>query len=197
MPTMPSALRAQVALVGLLAVLLIPIGTSSLRGLTHILSCKDQSATPFSVSVPDEGPPTISSSTVIERPAAGEPPSNEICGGLTLDLLMGATESNRADLTLAIANNSEYGWRGSVQLELDDILIPIDIGKIDAGEQAEDTVEVRLDRGRTSEIAGSLRGCVGCQAPEAYRQSERTSFYGKECQGYCRPVCLAVNRGPI
>jgi hypothetical protein len=153
---MPSALRAQVALIGLLAVLLIPIGTSSLRGLTHILTCKDQSATPFSVQVPEDGAPTISSSTVIERPAEGEPPSNEICGGLTLDLIMGAATSNRAEMTLAIANNTDYGWRGSVQLELGDTVIPIDIGEIDAGEQATDTFDVKLDRGRSYEIAGSL-----------------------------------------
>lgn len=153
---MPSALRAQVALVGLLAVLLIPIGTSSLRGLTHILTCKDQSATPFSVVVPEEGAPTISSSTVIERTPEGEPPSNEICGGLTLDLIMGAATTNRAEMTLAITNNTDYGWRGSVQLELGDTVVPIDIGGIESGQQATDTFEVRLDRGRTYEIDGSL-----------------------------------------
>jgi len=153
---MPSALRAQVALIGLLAVLLIPIGTSSLRGLTHILTCKDQSATPFSVVVPEEGAPTISSSTVIERTPEGEPASNEICGGLTLDLIMGAATTNRAEMTLAITNNTDYGWRGSVQLKLGDTTVPIDIGGIESGQQASDTFEVRLDRGRTYEIAGSL-----------------------------------------
>ena len=153
---MPSALRAQVALIGLLAVLLIPIGTSSLRGLTHILTCKDQSATPFSVVVPEEGAPTISSSTVIERTPEGEPPSNEICGGLMLDLIMGAATTNRAEMTLAITNNTDYGWRGSVQLKLGDTTVPIDIGGIESGQQASDTFELRLDRGRTYEIAGSL-----------------------------------------
>src|SRR3546814_12355066 len=121
---MPSALRAQVALVGLLAVLLIPIGTSSLRGLTHILTCQDDSATPFSLVVPDEGPPTISSSTVIERPAPGEAPSDQLCGGLTLDLVMRATGTNRAELSLAIANESAYGWRASVHLRPPATLLP-------------------------------------------------------------------------
>src|SRR5690606_7818095 len=79
--TMPSALRAQVALIGLLAVLLIPIGTSSLRGLTHILTCREASATPFSIEVPEDGPPVISSSTVIERDPSGEIASDEVCGG--------------------------------------------------------------------------------------------------------------------
>jgi hypothetical protein len=153
---MPSALRAQVALIGLLAVLLIPIGTSSLRGLTHILTCRDRSATPFSVDVPESGPPTISSSTVIEREPSGEVVSQEICGGLTLDLVMGSRVENRADVTLLITNNSDYGWRGSVQLKLDDIAIPIDIGEIDAGGTAQDSFELRLDAARRYEIIGNL-----------------------------------------
>lgn len=153
---MPSALRAQVALIGLLAVLLIPIGTSSLRGLTHILTCRDRSDTPFSVDVPESGPPTISSSTVIERDPSGAVASREICGGLTLDLEMGSRVENRTDVTLRITNNSKFGWRGSVQLRLGETPIPIDIGKIDAGETATDSFELRLDAGRRYEIEGSL-----------------------------------------
>lgn len=153
---MPSALRAQVALIGLLAVLLIPIGTSSLRGLTHILTCRDRSATPFSVEVPEDGPPVISSSTVIEREPGGEASTNEICGGLILDLVMGSRQENRADMTLRITNNSEFGWRGSVQLRLGDISIPVDIGEISAHGTAEDSFQLRLDAGRRYDIDGSL-----------------------------------------
>jgi hypothetical protein len=153
---MPSALRAQVALIGLLAVLLIPIGTSSLRGLTHVLTCQERSATPFSVEVPEDGLPVISSSNVIERGPGGEVVSNEVCGGLVLDLVMGSRRANRADMTLLITNNSDYGWRGSVQLRLGDTPIPIDIGEIAAGGTAEDSFELRLDTGRRYEIEGNL-----------------------------------------
>ncbi len=153
---MPSALRAQVALIGLLAVMLIPIGTSSLRGLTHILTCQDDSDTPFSIEVPAEGPPVISSSAVLERDPNGEVASQEVCGGLLLDLMMGSERAGRANVTLAITNNSEYGWHGSVQLRLDDTLIPIDIGAIEAGETETDTFELRLDRSRTYEVQGRL-----------------------------------------
>jgi hypothetical protein len=153
---MPSALRAQVALIGLLAVMLIPIGTSSLRGLTHILTCQDDSDTPFSIEVPAEGPPVISSSAVLERDPNGEVASQEVCGGLLLDLMMGSERAGRANVTLAITNNSEYGWHGSVQLRLDDTLIPIDIGAIDAGETETDSFELRLDRSRTYEVQGRL-----------------------------------------
>jgi hypothetical protein len=153
---MPSALRAQVALIGLLAVLLIPIGTSSLRGLTHILTCRDKSATPFSVEVPESGPPIISSSTVIEREPSGAVESKEICGGLTLDLEIGSRAEDRADVTLLITNNSDFGWRGSVQLRLGSTPIPIDIGQIDAGSTATDDFQLHLDSGRRYEIEGSL-----------------------------------------
>lgn len=153
---MPSALRAQVALMGLLAVLLIPIATSSLRGLTHVLTCQDASATPFRVEVPDEGPPTISSSTVIERSPDGTVETREVCGGLILDLVMGSSDADHADVTVSITNNSEYGWRGSVQLHLDDTSIPIDIGHIDAGTTASDSFEVNLDPGKTYELDGTL-----------------------------------------
>ena len=70
--------------------------------------------------------------------------------------LVGSRVEDRADVTLAITNNSDYGWRGSVQLRLDDVSIPIDIGKIDAGATATDTFELRLEEGRTYQLAGNL-----------------------------------------
>lgn len=153
---MPSALRAQVALIGLLAALLIPIGTSSLRGLTHVLTCRDRSATPFAVEVPEEGPPVISSSTVIERDPSGALVPNEVCGGLVLELVMGPADGARAEMALRVTNKSEYGWRGSVQLDLGGTDIPVDIGEIPAGDTVQDTFEVDLDRGRRYEIEGNL-----------------------------------------
>ena len=153
---MPSALRAQVALITLLGVLLIPIGTSNLRGLTHILTCQESAAAPFTIQVPEDGPPSIQSSQTIVRNPDGSVPDQSVCGGLTLDVSIGSTEEDRADVTLAITNGSEYGWRGSVQVQLDDIDIPIDIGEIDAGETATDDFELHLDAGSTYEIEGDL-----------------------------------------
>jgi hypothetical protein len=153
---MPSALRAQVALITLLGVLLIPIGTSNLRGLTHILTCQESAAAPFTIQVPEDGPPSIQSSQTIVRNPDGSVPDQSVCGGLTLDVSIGSTEEDRADVTLAITNGSEYGWRGSVQVQLDDVDIPIDIGEIDAGETATDDFELHLDAGSTYEIEGDL-----------------------------------------
>jgi hypothetical protein len=153
---MPPALRAQVALVGFLAVLLIPIGTSSLRGLTHVLTCKEPAASPFTIEVPADGPPVISSSTVLERDPTGEPVTDEVCGGLVLDLAVGSREAERARVQVTITNRSDYGWRGTVELRLDDTSIPIDIGSIPAGEAATDEVELRVREGRTYAVEGTL-----------------------------------------
>jgi hypothetical protein len=153
---MPSALRAQVALIALLGVLLIPIGTSSLRGLTHILTCQEAAAAPFTIQVPEDGPPAIQSSQVLERNADGSVPDQSVCGGLTLDVFMGSEREDRADVTLSITNASEFGWRGSVQLQLDAVDIPIDIGEIGSGETASDSFELHLDEGSSYEIEGDL-----------------------------------------
>lgn len=153
---MPSALRAQVALIALFGVLLIPIGTSSLRGLTHVLSCRGTSATPFSVEVVAGGPPVVSGSTVIERNPDGSVDSRELCGGLTLDLMVGSHVEDEAEVTLAITNRSDVGWHGTVQLRLDDTLIPLAIGAIGAGDTATEDLPLHLDAGRTYALEGTL-----------------------------------------
>jgi hypothetical protein len=153
---MPPALRAQVALIGLLSVLLIPIGTSSLRGLTHILTCRKEIGTPFSVLVDKEGPPVVLSSATIRPGDKSHPRPDDVCGGLSLSLQMGGRVQDRADVTLSATNHSKYGWRGSVQLRLDNTAIPVRIGAVEPGQTREDTFEVKLHSGKTYQIAGSL-----------------------------------------
>lgn len=153
---MPSPLRAQVALIGLLAVMLIPIGTSSLRGLTHILTCRGTSATPFSVGVPAEGLPIVSSSAVIERGADGAAETPTVCGALSLELLIASRQPDRADVSLSITNHSRLGWHGTVQIQLDQTRIPIAIGAIGPNDTATSRVTLQLTAGRTYEVEGTL-----------------------------------------
>lgn len=152
----PPALRAQVALIGLLSVLLIPIGTSSLRGLTHILTCRKEIGTPFSVLVENEGPPVVLSSASIRPQDKGHPRPDEVCGGLALSLHMGSRVQDRADVTLSATNRSKFGWRGSVQLRLDNTSIPVRIGAVEPGQTREDSFQLKLQSGKTYQIAGSL-----------------------------------------
>lgn len=150
---MPSALRSRVALFALMGAFLIPITVSGLRGLTHILTCQEKVETPFTMSVPENGPPTVLSSTRIER---GQ--EEGLCGGLLLDLRAKGGARDTVEMIVLITNNTQDLWRGTVQLALQgqtSVKLPVDIGTIPPGETAQDTVEISLGSG-TTEIGGSL-----------------------------------------
>lgn len=147
---MPSVLKSRVALIALLGVFLIPIGMSSLRGLTHVLTCEEEATTPFTLIVPEDGPPSVVTSTRIER---GQ--TQELCGGLLLDLGVNVLDSGELEMTVPITNNTDTRWRGTVELLIDETRVPIDIGEIAAGATESDTVHFRLGAG-THEVSGSL-----------------------------------------
>ncbi len=144
-------------MVAFVAVLLIPVGTSSLRGLTHVLTCRQDSDIPFSIRV-EGGRALIGSSQVIERPGPGEEPSEarELCGGLVLDLSVDAEAANPSRLLVAVTNRTDYGWHGSIELEVDRTRVPVSIGRIDPGDTATEAIELHLDEGEQHEIEGSL-----------------------------------------
>jgi hypothetical protein len=147
---MPPALRSRIAMVVLLGTFLIPIGMSSLRGLTHLLTCRDETRIPFTLIVPEQGRPVIVSSNVIERDAP-----DGVCGGLVLDMGVGPSEPGRVQLRLPITNNTDFDWQGSVSLQLGTTTVPVDIGEIRAGETRSDTIIVRVEPGEL-EVNGSL-----------------------------------------
>jgi hypothetical protein len=120
---------------------------SSLRGLTHVLTCDQDVRTPFTVNT---GDPSITSSARFTR---GEPAG--LCGGLRLNMRVGPTGPGKIKVTLPITNESKYDWKGSVELKLGGTAVPVNIGKIKAGKTAEDTVEVKVAHDVT-EIQGSL-----------------------------------------
>jgi hypothetical protein len=145
---MPSILRSRLALLAMLGVFLIPIGMSSLRGLTHVLTCRDRVRTPFTLIIPESGAPEAVTSTRISREDV------DICGGLTLDLGTRVV-GNDLEMIVPITNSSPYLWRGTVQMIVDDTAIPVSIGELPAGETESDTVAFDLERG-SHEITGSL-----------------------------------------
>lgn len=147
---MPSTLRSRVALVLLLGAFLIPIGMSSLRGLTHVLTCREQVETPFSLIVPEEGQPLVTTSTRLER---GQ--KRSLCDGLRLNISAAISPSGAISMTVPIENRSDDEWRGTVELVLDGTSIPVDIGAIAPGRTESDTVELELDPG-SHQLEGSL-----------------------------------------
>lgn len=134
-----------------MAAFLIPIGTSSLRGLGHILTCEEKAATPFTLAIPppELGPPQILSSKRISRDDTG------LCGGLSLEMGAQIRGQHTIAMTVGIKNGSEFPWRGTIQLRLGDTPIPVGIGHIPAGETRDDEVEFDLEPG-THELEGSL-----------------------------------------
>ena len=152
----------------LFALLLIPIATSSLRGLTHILTCEQPSTTPFSIVGPGKGgddPPTLLSSTDIKRGDAEkdgggqvETTDKTVCKGLALDMAAELSEQDRRQvaMVLTIENRSSNLWRGTVSLLLEDTRIPVNIGEIAPGKSKSEEVDLRLDAGTQRELTGSL-----------------------------------------
>ena len=152
---MSSILRSRVALVAMMGAFLIPIGMSSLRGLTHVLTCKKEAQTPFTIILEEGQPPTFLSSTGVIT-ADEEEKSERVCGGLELDL--GVSQGGKPDAVrvhVPITNTGTFEWRGTVALKAGKTTIPVDIGSIKPGVTEKDTVQVSLRRGST-QLNGSL-----------------------------------------
>lgn len=147
---MPPILRSRIALLALLGAFLIPIGMSSLRGLTHVLTCTESAKQPFTVIVTDGRPEVLSSMRI------GRGDTGRLCGGLTLETKARSGDSPRdISLLLPITNHTEHLWRGTVSVVIDKTTIPVDIGEVPAGETRQDTIDLELDKG-TTEVNGSL-----------------------------------------
>jgi hypothetical protein len=147
---MPELLRSRIALFAFLGAFLIPIFTSSLRGLTHVLTCRASVATPFSLQIPDRGQPLITTSTRITR---GQ--QRRLCGGLSLNMAARIVDEGQVAMVLPISNDSRFPWHGTVTLVIGDISVPVGIGRIASGETETDVVELRLEEG-THQVEGSL-----------------------------------------
>ena len=108
----PALLRPRVAVFVLFGVFLIPVVLSSLRGLTHVVSCTREIARPFEVAVGEEDRPVITGSAVVEAGAA------EPCGGaLNVDVSVSARGPNEIAVTVPITNDGTNAWRGTVRLQ--------------------------------------------------------------------------------
>jgi hypothetical protein len=147
---MPPILRSRLALFALLGAFLIPIAMSSLRGLTHVLSCKEEARQPFTVIVNPVGDPEVLSSMRISKGSTGQ-----LCGGLTLEPQARTAGQGKLILILPIQNHTEHLWRGTVTLRIGKTEIPVDIGQVPAGETGTDEVELDLEPG-TLEVNGAL-----------------------------------------
>ena len=146
---MPPILRSRLALLALLGAFLIPIGMSSLRGLTHVLTCEEEARQPFTVIITD-GQPEVLSSVRIGRNDTGR-----LCGGLSLETQARSLSETEIALIFPITNHTDKLWQGTVSAKIGSTTIPIDVGSVPAGETRNGTVEIDLQKG-TTDINGSL-----------------------------------------
>jgi hypothetical protein len=128
----------------LLGVFLIPVVLSSLRGLTHVVSCEEAIAQPFEVSFGADGTPLLTGSRLVE---AGTDP---VCANLLTDLSMREAGPNRLEVTVPIENRGNDPWRGTVSLEVGGVVIPVEIGLVPPGETRSETIVLRLPEGVTA-----------------------------------------------
>ena len=135
----------------MLGAFLIPIGMSSLRGLTHVLVCQEKVRQPFTMIVPEQGQPELLSSLRITRAEQ----QGQICGGLTIEPRARGDGPGVISFILPVSNQTDHLWRGTIGLKLGKTRIPVDIGEVGPGETASDTVRLTLDEGR-HEISGEL-----------------------------------------
>jgi hypothetical protein len=150
---MAKPLRSRIALFVLMTMFLIPVAVSTLRGLTHVLTCQAQVATPFSLILQPEQQPTVISATRIEREEKEEP--GRLCGGLSVDLRARTVAPGEVEMDVPITNHSRFHWRGTVLFRVGETAIPIDVGSVGPGKTATDVVKFSLDPGQ-HELSGSL-----------------------------------------
>jgi hypothetical protein len=144
--------RAPLALLAVL--FLIPVATSSLRGLTHILTCTDEVGTSISISPglePGEPPTLLSAQSLV----AGEDPL--ICQALEVQLSIASFDEDTGDteLLVAVSNRSELDWRGTIQLSIAGTNVPIAVGRISAGDTVTSNPTVRTGTDQI-EVDGQL-----------------------------------------
>ncbi len=145
---MPALLRSRLAVAVLFGIFLIPVILSSLRGLTHVVSCASEVERPFQVEFVG-GEAILTGSAVV---VAGEAP---VCGQLEAGMSVRADGPNRLAVTIPISNQGEGAWRGTVQLQVGTTVVPVEIGLVAAGDSKTETVILRLPDG-VSSFQGSL-----------------------------------------
>lgn len=140
---MPVLLRLRLALIALFGVFLLPIVLSSMRGLTHVVSCQQGISKPFEVTFDSLGEPLLTGSSVVE--AADDP----VCQMLQSDISMRAAGPSRIEVTIPVKNEGHDPWQGTVSLMVGEVEIPVRIGLIPPGETRAETLVLNLPNGVT------------------------------------------------
>jgi hypothetical protein len=145
---MPMTLRSRIALLGAVAAFFLPALATSPRGLTHLLTCRQSSQTPFTVVIRQAEHPVLATSANDSGPPT-------LCGGLALDMRAGAKSPELVTMSVKLTNTTPHPWRGTVGMTVGSLLVPLDLGRIGPGAAASTVVNLHLLPG-AHDLEGSL-----------------------------------------
>jgi hypothetical protein len=147
---LPVSVRSRYALWMLGASLLIPLGTSNLRGLHHLVSCTDEIDQTFSVTAINATQAIITGSTSVVR----EPPTAE-CSAVSMNMRVRPDGRGSVLIILPVVNETDRPWSTSVVLRIDDLKTSVSVGKVNPGQTKTKQLRVQLTRELQS-ITGTL-----------------------------------------
>jgi hypothetical protein len=134
----------------LAASLLIPLATTNLRGLHHLVSCTDEVDQTFSVTAINATQAIVTGSTSIVR----KPPEGD-CAAVKMNMRVRPDGKGFVLVTLPVVNETNRAWQTSVIMQLDGLKTSVPVGRIPAGATRTKVVRLRLTRDLQS-ITGTL-----------------------------------------
>lgn len=135
-----SSATAKLAVAGLMGSFLIPITTSTLNGLTHLVSCTAAVDQTFAITAVDsKRAVVIGSSEVVRKPPEGD------CAAVELNMVVRPDGKGYVRISMPVSNQSSRGFRATVKLRLGDLRIPVPVGLVHPGEVKTKDLRIRLD----------------------------------------------------
>jgi hypothetical protein len=147
---MPTALRSRVALLAGAVAFFLPVVASSPRGLTHLVTCRQTSHTPFTIVIGQDLRPALVTSVEGTRPEG-----STLCGALALDLRASVQGPGAVRMRVFLTNKTPHPWRGTVAMTVGSLLVPLRMGRIGPGASASSAVGLHLLPG-AHDLEGAL-----------------------------------------
>jgi hypothetical protein len=141
---------SRIALTLLVGSFLIPLSTSTMRGLHQLVTCTDELDQTFSVTNVDDVRAVITGSTAIVR----EPPVGS-CAAVEMNMQVKPDGRGFILIKLPVENRSDRTWNSSVILRLDGLRTTVRIGQIPPASTRTKEIRVRLTN-ELRNITGTL-----------------------------------------
>jgi hypothetical protein len=142
--TMRRVLGAKALLGLLLASFLIPVATSNLRGVTHLLECTGPTQETFEVFWTKSNKAIITGSSVIE-------PTNTtgLCQDVDADMSLRPGTEGRVLVTVRVRNDRSKNVQATIVVDTGTLQVPVRLGTMRAGTTTSRQVTLRGGRNVT------------------------------------------------